>query len=73
MNTVFSEFISGFDVANHRAALASYARLRGVRAADDGAELRLLAADGSVGVASFDDLNRLVGFEVEIRPSGSSN
>lgn len=71
MNRVFTDFISGFDVADQRAALASYARLRGVRAAGDGAELLLTAPDGSTGVASFDGLNRLVRFEGEVRPPAS--
>ncbi|HEX8131795.1 MAG TPA: hypothetical protein VF527_22050 [Pyrinomonadaceae bacterium] len=69
MNTVFMDFISGFDVANQRAAFASYARLRGVRATDDGTNLLLSLGDEPVGVARFDDLNRLVQLEGEIRPS----
>jgi hypothetical protein len=69
METVFMSFISGFEVANHRAAFVSYARLRGVRTTDDGTNLLLSLGDDPVGVARFDDLNRLVQLEVEIRPS----
>ncbi|HZH91400.1 MAG TPA: hypothetical protein VEX70_12385 [Pyrinomonadaceae bacterium] len=69
MQTVFMEFISGFNVANQRAAFASYARLRGVGATDDGTDLLLSLGDEPVGVARFDDFNRLVHLEAEIRPS----
>ncbi|MDQ5827562.1 MAG: hypothetical protein M3441_25725 [Chloroflexota bacterium] len=73
MSTVFMNFISGFEVADQRAALASYARLRGVQTANDGTDLLLSAADGSTGVASFDDLNRIARFEVKLRPPAASN
>lgn len=73
MDRVFTDFISGFDVANQRAAFASYARLRGVRATDDGTNLLLSLGDEPVGVARFDDLNRLVHLEGEIRPSMLKN
>lgn len=73
MNSVFMDFVLGFDVADHRAALASYARLRGVRTANDGTDLLLSAADGSTGVASFDDLDRIARFELKLRPPASSN
>ena len=69
MQTVFIEFISSFDVANERAAFASYARLRGVRVTDDGMDLLLSLGDEPVGFARFNDLNRLVHLEAELRPS----
>jgi hypothetical protein len=69
MHGVFTDFISSFDVMNQRAAFASYARLRGVRTTDDGTDLLLSLGNEPVGVARFDDLNRLVHLETEIQPS----
>lgn len=69
MQTVFMEFILGFNVTNQRAAFASYARLRGVRTTDDGTDLLLSLGGEPVGFARFDELNRLVHLETETRPS----
>jgi hypothetical protein len=68
MNTIFLNFISSYEIADQRAALASYAQRRGVTVepADDG--LRLSTPDGSRAVATFDGFNRLAKFESVLVP-----
>jgi hypothetical protein len=68
MTTIFTSFISAWEIADHRKAFVAYARAKGCTIHEVGARVEVTDPTGEQLAADFEDSGRL--FEMETGPLG---